>query len=108
MKRLVTLAALSAALVLTAPIIGAPAPVANPETTYVVTRILPNQNEIILETFMHVDGDFESEQAIRQVTLEFADEERLNNPAWVIVIYGPTDGAAHTNDDRIWDSRVSF
>lgn len=85
----------------------APDPVPNPERTFVVTRILPNKRETTLST-SSLDAGYTTDQVIRATILQFARAERLNNPAWVIVIYGPTDGGPHTNDDRIWDSRTDL
>ena len=103
------IAGLFAALVFASPVAAAPNPadVSNPETQYVVTRVLPNQTEKTLAVYEHVEGSFSSEQAIRLATFEFAKAERLNNPAWRIMIYGPTNGGPHVDDDRIWDSAVN-
>lgn len=84
----------------------APDPVANPEETFVVTRLLPNGRENTIDTFDWGDGTLSQEQAVRQVVEEFVREQRTNNPAWVILVYGPTNGGPHTDDDRIWDSRL--
>lgn len=85
----------------------APNPVANPDRTFVATRILPNQRETTLSTFS-LDAGYTTDQVIRETTLQFVRTERVNNPAWVIVVYGPTDGGPHTNDDRVWDSRTDL
>lgn len=106
MKRLaLILATLTLAV---APVaVGAPDPVPNPEDTFVVTRILPNQRETTLETFTLTEG-WTTSSVIVQTVVQFARTTRINNPAWVIVIYGPTNGGLHTNDDRIWDSRTDL
>lgn len=69
---------------------------------FLVVRILPTGDEVILDSFTQTE---ESEQLIRQITLDFACQERINNPAWVVVIYGPVDhGGWYTADDGIWGS----
>lgn len=82
----------------------------NPYTTFVVTRILPNQRETILTTYDWQDGTLTAEQVIRQAAFAFVRTTRINNPAWVIVIYGPIDPPStfYTNGDRIWDSRTDL
>ena len=102
------LIAFVAALALVGPVAAAPDPAdlvgVDPYTTFVVTRILPNQREIVLDTASVTDWD--SEQLIRATALEAARQNRTNNPSWRIVIYGPIDPPSTfwTNDDRIWDS----
>lgn len=81
----------------------APDPVSNPEHTFVLTRELPNGRETTLDTWAE-DGTFTSEQLIRQVALEASRQQRTNNPAWNLWLYGPTNGGPHTDDDRIWAS----
>lgn len=85
----------------------APNPVPNPDLTFVVTRILPNGRETTLATYS-LEAGFTTDQVIRATVLQFARAERVNNPAWVIVIYGPSNGGPHTNDDRVWDSRTDL
>lgn len=81
-------------------------PGVDPTKTFVVTRVQPNLREPILAT---ATIDETNPDAIRRTTAqEAARQQRTNNPAWVIVIYGPTDGAFYTNDDRIWDSRTDL
>jgi hypothetical protein len=110
MKRTI-LAALVVTLALAAPVAASPDPAdlvgVDPYTTFVVTRILPNQREVLLDTFS-VDDGFTNEQVIRATVVGFVRTERVNNPAWVIVIYGPIDlpSSFYTNGDRIWDSRT--
>lgn len=69
--------------------------------------MLPNGNEIALGTFLVTSWD-EQEQVIRAVSFQYADEQRINNPSWQVIIYGPTDGWYWTIDDRIWDSAVNL
>lgn len=83
----------------------APDPVPNPEHTFVLTRLLPNGRENTLATLVE-DGTFTDEQLVRQATMAAAEQQRVNNPAWVLFLYGPTNGGPHTDDDRIWDSRL--
>jgi hypothetical protein len=81
----------------------------NPYLQFVITRLLPNQNEITLATYSVEEG-YTSDQVVRQQVYLFACSTRLNNPAWVVIVYGPVDPpfTFYTNGDRIWDSRVSF
>lgn len=83
----------------------APDPVANPEHTFVLTRVLPNGRETTLGTWVE-DGTLTNEQLIRQVAVGAARQNRTNNPAWVLRLYGPTNGGAHTDDDMIWNSTI--
>lgn len=109
MKRLIT--ALVVALALLSPTASA-APDADatidPYTTFAVYRVLPNQRETLLfsASMSETDGD----AVIRSVAQQAARQNRTNNPAWVIVIYGPIDPPQtwYTNGDRIWDSRVDL
>lgn len=80
-------------------------PGVDPYTHYLATRILPNGNEQVLDSFEVTSWD-DQEQVIRQVTFDYARLQRINNPAWRIVIYGPIDppATAYTDDDRIWGS----
>lgn len=110
MKRI--LAALAAALILAVPATAAPDSDdlvgVDPYTTFVVTRILPNQREVVLGTASVEDWD--AEQLIRATALAAARQNRTNNPSWRIVIYGPIDPpfTFYTNGDRIWDSAVDL
>jgi hypothetical protein len=78
---------------------------ADPTLNFLVTRILPNGNEIVLDTFAWT-GSQADEERIRQLALSFGRLNRTNNPAWHVVVYGPTDGAYWTEDDRVWSSRT--
>ena len=103
MKRVI--AGLFAALALTIPGVAMPAPdpVANPEHTFVLTRVLPNGNEITLQTWVE-DGTFTNEQLVRDLAASTSTQQRINNPAWVLRLYGPTNGGPHTDDDVIWST----
>lgn len=111
MRRLFTVAALAAALAVPAVPAAAPNPncCSDPYNQFVVTRVLPNLNEVTLAVYS-LDAGYTSDQVIRQAVYEFARTERLNNPAWVVVIYGPIDPPQtfYTNGDRIWDSRYNY
>lgn len=87
---------------------GNPPQVAHdPFTTFLVTRQLPNENELFLEAFTVAD-DFSNEQAVRQLVYQYASLNKTNNPAWRILLYGPIDppstywGAG----DIIWNSTL--
>src|SRR3990167_273328 len=109
MKRI--LAVLFAALVLAAPVAAAPNTncCSDPFNQFVATRILPNGNEVTLAVYS-LEAGYTNDQAVRETVFAFVRAERVNNPAWVIVIYGPVDPpfTFYTNDDRIWDSRVNL
>lgn len=81
----------------------------DPYTTFVVTRILPNQREVVLAT-ASVDAGYTSDQVIRETVQAAARQNRTNNPSWRIVIYGPIDPPSTfwTNGDRIWDSATDL
>lgn len=81
----------------------APSPTTNPEHTFVLTRQLPNGRETTLGTWTE-DGTFTNEQLIRDIAAQASTQQRINNPAWVLFLYGPTNGGPHTNDDRIWST----
>jgi len=105
------LAALFAALVLAAPVAAAPNTncCSDPFNQFVATRILPNGNEVTLDVFQLEEG-WTTSTVVREVVLSSVRQERVNNPAWVIVVYGPVDPpfTFYTNDDRIWDSRLNL
>lgn len=103
LRRLVTVTL--ASLVLAPLATAVPDPVANPEHTFVLTRQLPNGRETTLATWVE-DGTFTNEQLIRQVALEATRQQRTNNPAWFLILYGPTNGGPHTEDDAIWNSTI--
>lgn len=99
------IAAFVVALTLVGGAVAVPPQVNNvdPEFAYLVTRILPNGNEITLEVYEVADG-YTDEQVVREVALDYGRLQRTNNPAWHVVAYGPTEGAYWTEDDRVWDS----
>ena len=82
-----------------------PAGVADPEHTFLVTRQLPNENELLLNTFT-TDSGYTNDQAIRDATYTYSKLQRTNNPSWRIIIYGPTNGGYYTADDIIWNSSL--
>ena len=109
MKRVFLIAAIAASIAAPGSAVAAPPQTtADPFTNYLVTRVLPNKNEIVLATFAVTSWDSQ-EQAIRAATFQYVDQQRLNNPSWRIVMYGPIDPPETywTNDDRIWDSAVN-
>lgn len=114
MRRIALAFVAVAALAVASPAVAAPDPDdlvgVNPQTHFVACRILPNQREIVLQTYDWNDGALSTEQAIRQTILSFARTQRVNNPSWRIVIYGPIDPPSTfwTNDDRVWDSSTDL
>ena len=109
MKRII--AVVFAALVLAAPAAAAPNQncCTDPFNQFVATRILPNGNEVTLAVYS-LEAGYTTDQAVRETVFAFVRAERVNNPAWVIVIYGPVDPpfTFYTDDDRIWDSRFNL
>lgn len=105
MKRLFATAL--AALALSSSAVAAPPPgePADPFTNYILTRILPNGNERVLETF-EVTSWGDQELLIRAVAFEAVRQNRTNNPSWRLVLYGPIDPPSTywTDGDRIWTS----
>ena len=99
MKRLlpVVLAAL-----ITASAFALPA-AASPETEFLVVRRLPNGNDIVLARFDWT-GTSEDDARVRAIALDAARQNRTNNPAWLILIFGPTNGGDWTDDDIVWSS----
>ena len=79
----------------------------DPYTTFLVTRQLPNGNELFLDSFQ-VSADFENEQAIRAVVFQYVGLQKTNNPAWRILLYGPIDPPKTYWDasDIIWNSTL--
>lgn len=79
----------------------------DPYTTFLVTRQLPNGNELFLDAFT-VSADFSNEQAIRQLVYQYVTQNKVNNPAWRILLYGPIDPPSTywTADDIIWNSTL--
>ena len=76
-----------------------------PGQTFLVTRQLPNGNELEIGHFVQA-ADYSNQQAIRDVTYLFVNERKTNNPAWRILLYGPTNGGYWTADDIIWNSTL--
>ena len=81
-------------------------PVTDPESQFWVVRRLPNGQNRELGVFSVTDVT--QEQLIRQTALEAARQNRTNNPSWRILIYGPTNGGPHTEDDIVWDSATDL
>jgi hypothetical protein len=80
----------------------------DPYKGFVLTRILPNQREVVLAQAEITEE--QGDEIIRQIALEAGRQNRTNNPAWVLVVYGPIDPPStfYTNGDRVWDSRVDL
>lgn len=80
--------------------------VADPTITYWLVRRLPNGNNVELGQWVvtDIDNQLALEQEARAAALAQADFERINNPAWRVLLYGPTNGGDYTDDDLIWDS----
>lgn len=79
----------------------------DPTLNYLVARIRPNGAETVLGT-IDASGGLTAEQVARQATFQAAQQQRINNPSWRVVIYGPTDSGWYTDDDRIWDSAINL
>lgn len=57
---------------------------------------------------MEYTGTQEDEDRVRQIILESARQNRTNNPAWLILIFGPANGPTWTDDDIIWSSATDL
>lgn len=81
------------------------------EDTYRLTRLRSNNTETILGEWTVDDmsaAGLTQEQLIRQTAFDAAEQQRTNNPAWHLLLYGPTNGGPYTRDDVIWDSTVNL
>ncbi len=76
------------------------------EDSFLVVRRLANGNNRELATVQITD--ISQEQIIRETALQAARQNRTNNPAWRILIYGPTNGGPYTEDDIVWDSQTDL
>ena len=79
--------------------------------TYRLVRLRPNGQETILAEFTVADmseAGLTQEQVIREAALQASRQNRTNNPAWRLLLYGPTNGGPYTADDIIWDSAVNL
>lgn len=102
MKRLlVLLASLLTYLAVAMPV------AASPETEFLVVRRLPNGNDITLARFDWTGTDADDAR-VRAIALDAARQNRTNNPAWHILIFGPTNGGDWTDDDIVWSSRTDL
>lgn len=75
----------------------------SPQNEYLIVRLLPNGQEIVLDRFSIVSQE-EDNQAVVALAADAARRHRTNNPAWRILIYGPSNTDTWTRDDVIWDS----
>lgn len=111
MTRLVLIVASVMALALASGASAAPPPNCcdDPFNQFVITRVLPNGNEVKLGLYS-LEAGYTTDQVVRREVYVFACSQRLNNPAWVVVVYGPIDPPAtfYTDGDRIWDSRYNY
>lgn len=111
MKRILVLIALALALAVPAQAAPDPDDLAgvDPYTTFVVARILPNGSERVLGTASLEDG-YTTDQIVREAVLVASRQNRINNPSWRIVIYGPIDPPQlwYTDGDRVWDSATDL
>jgi hypothetical protein len=83
----------------------APTAAADPQNDYTVVRELPNGNEVVLAVYPITDWSLV--QTVRSLALDGGRLQRLNNPAWVIWIYCPTDNPdGYTRDDICWGSNT--
>lgn len=78
----------------------------DPTLTFLICRVLPNDNEVMLNTFVMTDPSVAVDDVIRAQMYSYTRGQRLNNPGWRIVVYGPTNGGYWTGDDIIWNSSL--
>lgn len=75
-----------------------------PTRRFVITR-LDGAVETTVAISALLPSGYATDQAMRETTYQTARGARDTNPGVVYLIYGPTNGGAHADDDRIWDSR---
>lgn len=97
----ILLASLLASLVLVPPV------AASPETEFLVVRRLSNGRDIELARFAWT-GTVEDDARVRAIAFEAARQNRTNNPAWLILIFGPANGPTWTDDDIVWSSATDL
>lgn len=84
----------------------APEPVSQPERRFVATR-LDNGVETNVIASTPLSQNATTDAPLRAQQYDNARRYLADNPGVVIFVYGPTNGGPHTDDDRIWDSRVN-
>jgi hypothetical protein len=84
----------------------APQAVTSPTRRFVLTRLDSGvETNVAISTLL--PNNYASDQAVRATTYTNARTLRGANPGVVYILYGPTNGGAHTDGDRIWRSDVS-
>lgn len=83
----------------------APQPVSNPERRFVLTR-LSGGVETNVAVGALLASNFATDATQRATALAGARSNKLSSPGDVFLLYGPSNGGAHTDRDRIWDSRI--
>lgn len=101
MKKILLVAALLTCLVTAVPV------AASPETEFLVVRRLPNGQDRELARFTWT-GTSEDDARVRAIAFEAARQNRTNNPAWLILIFGPANGTTWTDDDIVWSSATDL
>lgn len=84
----------------------APTPVTSPDRRFVLTR-LDGGVETNVSVSTLLPANYTSDQALRATVYANARSLRDANPSVVYLLYSPSNGGAHTNGDRIWDSRLN-
>jgi len=77
---------------------------------YVLVRLLPGGNEVVLETIPVTAGSTgEVTTALRETILASGRGRKLAAPGQRFILYGPTEeNVPRTADDRVWDSAVDL
>ena len=84
----------------------APTPVSNPDRRFVLTR-LDGSTETNVTISTLLSANYSTDAAVRSAMYDTTRTTRDANPGVVYLLYGPSNGGAHTNGDRIWDSRLN-
>lgn len=83
-----------------------PNPVPSPTRRFVVTRIDAGvETNVIATTPLPVN--YTTDQVMRRQVGDNIREYLNENPGVILRVYSPANRGDHTDDDCIWDSRVS-
>lgn len=83
----------------------APEPVTFPERRFVVTRLDGGVEANVISS-TPLPNNFTTDSAVRPGVMANARAWLAANPGVVVFIYSPSNGGAHTDADRVWDSRT--
>lgn len=84
----------------------APEAVTNPERRFVLTRV-DGATETNVAVGALLPNNYTTDQASRTIAMSNARSLRAANPGVVYLLYSPSNGGDHTDNDLIWRSDVS-